>query len=139
MSTERQLGVDLFNATWRLMESREDDARMIDCAHASAYHWSVAPECKPENRARSAWLVSRVYAVAGRAEPARFHAEQCLALCEGNGLADWDLAFAYEALARAARLDGGDAEAERLVEAARAVQIADAEDSELLEKDLATV
>ena len=51
MTDERQLGVDLFNRTWRLIESREDDDLMIDCAHASAYHWAVAPECRPENRA----------------------------------------------------------------------------------------
>ena len=62
----RQAGVDLFNETWRLIESREDDDLMIDCAHASAYHWAVAPECKPENRARSAWLARARLRVAGR-------------------------------------------------------------------------
>jgi hypothetical protein len=139
VSPDRQLGVDLFNETWRLMESREDDTRLVNCAHASAYHWSVAPECKPENLARSEWLVSRAYTVVGRAEPARAHAEQCLALCERNRLADWDLAFAYEALARASRL-AGDAEATgRYIELARAVEIADAEDVELLARDLGTV
>ena len=139
MSPDRQLGVDLFNETWRLMESREDDSRMVNCAHASAYHWSVAPECKPENLARSEWLVSRVYTVVDRAEPALAHAEQCRELCEQNGLRDWDLAFAYEALARASRV-AGDAEAtRRFVELARSVEIADAEDRELLEQDLATV
>jgi hypothetical protein len=139
MSVERQLGADLFNETWRLIESRADDARLINCAHASAYHWSVAPECKPENVARGEWLISRAYVVAGRAAEARTHAERCLQLCEENGLADWDLGFAYEALARAARLAGDDAAAEGLVERARAVEIAEAEDRELLEQDLATV
>jgi hypothetical protein len=28
----RQLGVDLFNEVWRLMESREDDDRMLHAA-----------------------------------------------------------------------------------------------------------
>jgi hypothetical protein len=79
MSEERQLGVDLFNETWRLMESREDDPRLVNCAHASAYHWSIAPESKPENNARSEWLISRVYTVVGRPLEARAHAEQCLA------------------------------------------------------------
>jgi hypothetical protein len=139
VSPDRQLGVDLFNETWRLMGTREDDERMVNCAHASAYHWSVAPECKPENRARSEWLVSRVYTVVGRVEPAHAHAEQCLALCEGNGLADWDLAFGYEALARASRA-GGDAEAaRRFVDLARSVEIAETEDREQLEQALATI
>ena len=139
MSPDRQLGVDLFNETWRLMESRADDPRMVNCAHASAYHWSVAPECKPENLARSEWLVSRVYTVVARPEPALAHAEQCRELCERNGLRDWDLAFAYEALARASRVAGDAEAARRFVELARAVEIADAEDRELLEQDLATV
>jgi len=139
VSPDRQLGVDLFNETWRLMRSREDDARMVNCAHASAYHWSVAPECKPENLARSEWLIARAYTVVDRAEPALAHAEQCRELCERNGLVDWDLAFAYEALARASRAAGDTEGTRRFVELARSVEIADPEDGELLEQDLATI
>ena len=139
MSDQRQLGVDLFNETWRLMVSREDDELMLDCAHASRYHWAVAPECKPENRARSAWLLSRAYVVAGRAEPALRHAERCLELCDENGRGDWDLAFAYEALARASLLAGDEEAAAGFVELCRAVDIADEEDREQLAQDLATL
>jgi hypothetical protein len=139
MSAERQLGVDLFNETWRLIESREDDARLVNCAHASAYHWSIAPECKPENIARSEWLISRVYTVVGRSAEAQAHAERCLELCEQHSLADWDLGFAYEALARAARLAGDESAAAALIERARGVEVADAEDRELLEQDLASI
>jgi hypothetical protein len=139
MTDHRQLGVDLFNQTWALMESREDDALMVDCAHASAYHWAMAPECKPENRARSAWQISRVYAVLGRSEPALFHAERCFQLCERYALADWDLAYAYEALARASR-SAGDADGTlQYVELAQAVEIADDHDREHLESDLKTL
>jgi len=139
MSEERQTGVDLFNETWRLIESRGDDDLMIGCAHASAYHWAIAPECKPENRARSAWLLSRVYAVVGRAEPALHHAERCFQLCERNALGDWDLAFAYEALARASRVAGDQDVVEQYVELARAVEIREADDRKQLEGDLATL
>jgi hypothetical protein len=65
---------------------------MVNCAHLSAYHWSVAPECQPENLARSDWLIARVYSVVGRDEPARAHAARCLELCERHWLGDWDLA-----------------------------------------------
>jgi hypothetical protein len=139
VSTERQLGVDLFNETWRLIGSRENDAQMVDCAHASAYHWSRAEECKPENRARSEWLLSRVYTVAGRAEPALHHAEQCLWICDDEGLGDWDRAFAYEALARAAKAAGDEDAARRNIDLARAVAIAEDEDRDLLERDLGTI
>jgi hypothetical protein len=139
----RQLGVDLFNEVWRLMETREDDERMLHAAHASAYHWAQAPECEPKNRARSEWQVSRVYAVLGRAEPALHHAQRCLAICEANpeNLEDWDLPFAYEALARAHRIAGRDEEAGRCEQKARELgeRIADVEDREHLEEALATL
>jgi hypothetical protein len=133
----RQWGVDLFNATWDLIKSREDDDLMLHKAHASAYHWSQAPECTPANRARAEWLVSRVSALAGLPDAARRHGESCLRWCEENGIADWDLAFAYEALARAAKAAGEDPAP--YVAKAAAVPIADAEDREALERDLATL
>ena len=139
MSEERQLGVDLFNGTWSLIESRQDDELMVHMAHASSYHWAVAPECKPENRARGEWLLARIYALVGRSEPALHGARSCLDWCERHDLADWDLAFAYEALARASRMAGEDEAAERYVEQARAVEIAETDDRELVEADLATI
>jgi hypothetical protein len=138
--SERQLGVDLFNEVWRLMESREDDERMLHAAHASAYHWSEAPECEPKNRARSEWQVSRVYSVLGRGEPALHHARRCLEICEAQpeNMEDWDLPFAYEALARANRVAGHGDEARRYEEKAREAgeALADPEDREHLEEAL---
>lgn len=133
-SDDRQKGVELFNATWKLIDSRDDDGLMVHTAHASAYHWAVAPECTPANRARSEWLLARVYALAGRAEPSLHHARACLHLCEEHAIVDWDLAFAHEAVARALKLAGEPYDDD--VAAARAVQIADDEDRELLERDL---
>jgi hypothetical protein len=139
----RQLGVDLYNDVWRLLESREDDDRLVHQAHASAYHWLHAPECEPKNRARSEWLCSRVYAVLGRAEPALHHAQRCFEICEecADNVEDWDLAFAYEALARANRVAGHEEEARRYERRGRelAEQIADPEDKEIVLKDYATL
>lgn len=138
---ERQLAVDLFNHCWTLLardrRSRDEDDEMLHAAHASRFHWGRVGG--PENRARGEWQCSRVYCVLGRAEPALHHARRCLELCEEHGLTDWDLAFAYEALARAHRVAGDDAEAERFRELARTVPIAEAEDRELLESDLASI
>jgi hypothetical protein len=139
----RQLGVDLYNEVWRLMDSREDDDRMLYAAHASAYHWSVAPECEPKNRARSEWQISRVYAVLGRGEPAVHHAHRCLELSKQHpdNLEDWDLPFAYEALARAHKLAGNDGDARRYEALARESgdAIADPEDREHFDEALATL
>ncbi len=135
----RRLGVDLFNEVWSLMETREDDDRMLHAAHASRFHWGEAPECKPENLARGEWQVSRVYTVLGRPEPALWHARRCLDLCEQHGLEDWDLAYAYEAVARGYKTAGELPEAEAYKRLAAEVPIAEADDREHFEEDLATL
>ncbi len=120
--------------------SAEDD-EMIHCAHASAYHWMHAGTAV--NRARSEWQCSRMYTVLGRAEPALQHAKRCLEICEAEpgALEDWDLPFAYEALARAYALAGDTAEMTRCLEQARSLgaAIVDEEDRAPLEADLATI
>jgi len=139
----RKLGVQLFNGTWTLLEkpdrTPDEDALMIHMAHASAYHWLQAG--KPENFARSHWQCSRIYSVLGRSEPAIYHARFVLDICERNGIGDWDLAFAYEALARAYAVAGDSEQAGHWVEQARqaSADIAEDEDRELLLADLATI
>ena len=138
----RQLGVDLYNYTWTLLEkqdrTRDDDDELLNATHASAYHWSRAAGAGPQNAARSQWQISRVNAVLGRGEAALYHAERCLELCTENGIGDWDLAAAYEALARAHKVAGNDAEFRRNLELGRdaLAQIADEEDREHIAEDL---
>ena len=141
----RQLGVDLYNETWTLMQrsdrTRADDDELLHCAHASAYHWlQVGTQA---NRARSEWLCSRVYTVLALPEPALRHARRCLELVESapEEMEDWDLAAAHEALARAHATAGEAADARRHVELGRAAlaRIAEAEDREQLAADFATI
>ena len=140
----RAVGIELFNQTWALMDKpdrtvEEDDA-MLHMAHASAHHWRAeGAGATANNLARSEWQVSRVYTVLGRAEPAGHHARRCLEICQANGIGDWDLAYAYEALARAASVAGDAAAAAGYVEQARAVDIAEDEDRDLVRDDLATI
>jgi hypothetical protein len=118
-----------------------EDDELVHCAHASAYHWLQVGTAA--NRARSEWQCSRVYTVLHRSEPALHHAQRCLAICEAapEALEEWDLPFAYEALARAHAVAGSSEDARRYLELARsgAESIADAEDREHLEADLATI
>ena len=140
---ERNLAVSLFNRVWELMEkpgrSRDEDDEMVHAAHASRYHWGVVGQA--EHRARGEWQVSRVYTVLGRSEPAIAHAQRCLDLCEQNGIADWDLAYAYEALARAHKTAGHTKDAAKFKKLARAAgdRIIEAEDREHFEEDYATL
>ena len=139
----RQLAVDLFNHVWTLLEKQErtpaEDDEMLHSAHASRYHWGEVG--RPVNLARGEWQCSRVYAVLGRAEPALHHARRCLELCEATEVEDWDVPFAYEALARAHLVAGDAAEAARCEQLAREAgeRIADAEDRDHLLAELATL
>ena len=70
-----------------------------------------------------------------------FHAERALAVCEANGIGDFDLAFCYEALARAYAVAGEPAESQRWLERglAAANNVAEDDDREILLADLASV
>jgi hypothetical protein len=145
-ATRRAVAVGLYNRTMALLAGREGpsdrDDELLHAAHASRYHWGEVGT--PLNLARGEWLCSRVYATLGRAEPAGWHARRCLELLEGPAAAereDWDLAAAYEAHARASRVAGDDAATttwRRRAEAALA-DIADADDREVIEQDLASI
>lgn len=141
---ERELGKALFNATWTLLEkedrTREEDDTMLHMAHASRHHWG-ASNPPPQNLARGEWQCSRVYAVLGRAEPCLHHAQRVLDLCQENGIGDFDLAFAYEALARGSAVAGDLDQARAYTEQALAAVdgITEEYDRELLLTDLETI
>jgi len=107
-ATHKKLAIDLFNQTWDLIDEEEKDQdkidRMIHSAHASRYHWEMAGG--PVHIARGEWLISRVYALLNRQEPCLYHADRCLKVTLMYDLKDFDLAFAYEAMARACDLAG---------------------------------
>jgi hypothetical protein len=140
---ERRLGAALFNDTWTLLEKEdrttEDDNAMLHMAHASAHHWRRVG--KPENLARSEWQCSRVYAVLRRPEPCLHHAQRCLEICRANSLGDFDLAFAYEALARGQAIAGDAGRARTFTEQAlaAAADVKEEQDRELLLTDLETI
>jgi hypothetical protein len=142
-ATHRALAVSLFNGVWPLMQragrSPAENDEMLHMAHASRYHWSVVGTAA--NLARGEWLCSRVYAVLGRAEPSLYHAGRVVALCTEHGIGDWDLAFGYEAQARAHAVAGHAAAAREATD--RALQAAEHiehdHDRDLLLADLETV
>lgn len=141
----RLLAGQLFNHTWRLLEQEgrtaDDDAEMIHTAHASRYHWARVPDATPVNLLRGEWLISHVYAVLGRAEPATYHASRVLELCQRNGIGGFDLAFAHEGLARASAVAGEPGLAREHTDQALALasDITDDEDRELVLSDLETI
>src|SRR5437899_11461893 len=117
----------------------DDDDTMLHVAHASRYHWGQVPA--PATLARGEWLCSRVYAVLGRSEPSLYHAQRVLDICTRDGIGDWDLAFAYEALARASAVAGDAAGARSFTEQALAAaeDTAEADDRGVLLGDLESI
>ena len=139
----RALGKELFNHTWRLLETgnrtREQDDEMIHAAHASRFHWGrvggAVELCRGE------WQISRVYSVLGRGEPAVHHARRCLDIVEGNGIGGFDVAAANEGLARAYATLGDIGSAREHARRARGAgaTIDDEEDRRIFEGDMATL
>ena len=109
--THRRFAVDCFNKTWDLLDkpnrSSLEDIEMIHTAHASRYHWGLIGS--PLEFARGDWQISRVYAVLGIGNEALRYAQSSLEYCLENNIGDFDLAFAYEALARAKAVLGDEA------------------------------
>ncbi len=140
----REMGVDLFNQVWTLLEAPDrtptEDDEMVHAAHASRWHWSRAGQLGgPQQAAVGEWQCSRVYSILGRAEPALHHARASLAICDTAGLGDWVRAAALEAMARAHRVAGDTAAHLDYLAQARAAlaDVAEADDREVIENDLA--
>jgi tetratricopeptide (TPR) repeat protein len=134
----------LFNTTWDLLtkgdkRAPEEDLIMIHTAHASAYHWRQIGD--PSKFVGSEWQLSRVYAVLGRTQQAMFHAENSLELCKENGIGDFNLAFAYEAQARASAINGLKETTEKYLKLAHEASenIAKKEDKDYFLSELGTI
>jgi hypothetical protein len=139
----RRFAVDLFNATWDLLEKPvrtiEEDDEMIHRAHASRYHWGEIGA--PVNLARGEWQIARVYTVLKHPQSAYYHALRSLEICLANDIGDFDLAYAYEALARVNALRNNINECHHYLKLARKAgeTIQEQEDRDHFFKDLESI
>ncbi len=99
------MGIEINNQTWKLLgnkkRNRQDDIRMLNFAKASLYHWQQSPKYEPINEQRGQYTLSRVHAILGKGKEALAYAEETSKLTIEQDLKDFDLAYSYEALARA--------------------------------------
>ena len=125
----RSLGIDTNQEVWTLLGKADrtpaEDEAMVCTAYASAYHWSRAARRTEAHEARGEWMISHVHVVVGQAAMAQHHAQRCMAVVQAAGLEDFDLAYAHEALARAAAAQGDSRNPSEHRAAAAAVPIAD--------------
>jgi hypothetical protein len=115
------MAVATFNATWDLMDKEmrtaEENDMMVHTAHASRYHWGQVGG--PTEFERGDWQISRVYALLGKGAEALHYAKHCLTTCQENDIGDFDLAFAYESMARAYAVSENWREVDRYTELAK--------------------
>ncbi len=134
--------IELNNLVWNLLgkadRTREEDERMIHAAHASCYHWGEIGE--PINLQRGEWMISHVYAILNRQEPAFYHAKECMELTEKHKFVDFDLAYAYEVMARAYAAAGEKPEYEKYIELAKETgkMIKNEEDKKIFDSDFSS-
>ena len=99
----KKFAINCFNLVWGLLDKKdrteEEDDRMVHAAHASRFHWGEIGTALEFERGE--WQISRVYSAVKRPISALFHAERCLEICKDNDIGDFDISFAYEAMARA--------------------------------------
>ncbi len=89
---------------WELLQKHDrspsENDEMLHAAHASTYHWKFVGSAAHQQRGE--WLISHVHVVLGHANEALRHAERCLELTQANKhlVQDFDIAYAFEGLAR---------------------------------------
>jgi hypothetical protein len=126
---------------WALLDAdtRTPDqiTEMVTAAYASMYHWNRVGG--PREKARAEWLIARVMTVLEDADAALWHAQRSAAICGEGDVADFDIAYGHEALARVHALTGNldEAARERSLAYEAGAAIADAEDRKIFEDDLA--
>lgn len=132
---------ECFNRVWELFEqsdrSAEDNEQMLLTAMASLWHWTQRADCTEQNRSIGYWQVSRVYALLGQAENAQRFGDE--ALKHSRGQPPFFVAYAHEALARAAMIAGDKPLLDAHYSAASklAESVTDAEERRMLDDDLA--
>lgn len=134
---QRKFAIALHNTTWQLREKAghtpEEQEQMVHAAHASCYHWLQAGTAV--HHPHATWLLARGYATLGDGPQALRHARRCHELTAQHAdlLADFDHAYAYEALGRANIVLGDAEQGRHYVQLARQAGqvIADREDRAL--------
>ena len=140
VEAHRFFSAHCFNRAWDLIRRAErtdiECEQMLGLSQASLWHWTQRPDCTPKNLSIGHWQLARVYALLGQAENAMRSARACLQHSEITS--PFFIAYAHEALARAAMVSGDDASRLRHLTAARhfAAQVASDKDRALLEADL---
>ncbi len=133
--SHRWHAIECNNRAWQLADQAnrtvEQDAELLDAAHAAAFHWRLVGN--ELNSARAQMLLAHAHACVKSGAFAQQYARQAHAYFASHETADWELAFSHAIVAHAA-FAAGDAAAHResyQQAAALGEKIADAEEKEI--------
>ena len=126
---------------WELLQklnrSQSENEEMLHGAHACTYHWKFVGTAVHQQRGE--WLISHVHTVLGHGNEALRHAQRCFELTESNRdlMQDFDIAYAFEGMARAQAMLGDHMLAEEFLVLAQQAgnAIADEEDKSIFMGD----
>jgi hypothetical protein len=108
LDLHKQMGIAYFNKSWDLLtkpdRTKADEDVLINTVNASLYHWRQVGD--PIAVLRGEWLIAHVYTLIKHKEEALYHAQNTLDLAIELKATDWDMAYAYEAMARAYAVNG---------------------------------
>jgi len=98
----KKTAIESFNQVWALIDkpdkTDEDKLNMIRLAHRSLHCW-IQFGGTILHIVRGEWMISHVYSVLGMGEAALYHAQTCYEATLDHEIGDFDLVFAYEAMA----------------------------------------
>ncbi|MBM4362397.1 MAG: hypothetical protein FJ104_06930 [Deltaproteobacteria bacterium] len=144
-AAHRYFAAHCFNSAWPLIDKAErtpeEETQLLALGHASLWHWTQRADCTDKSLSVGHWMLSRIYSVLREPAGARRYAESCLRMSGRPLVEPFYLAFAHEAVARAAALREDWATVSTSLRAARelAEQVADPANRKLLLDDLSTV
>ncbi|WP_278467478.1 hypothetical protein [Gimesia maris] len=144
-AAHRYFAADSFNKTWEFLEKQDraasENLEMISTCHASLWHWLQFENHTDENISIAYWQLSRVYAVTNQPSNAFSFAMLCLKITQDKHLSPFCLAYAYEALARAASISNKPEEVATYVEQAKKIAESDlkGDEKQQLLDDLNTI
>lgn len=106
----RHFAQSINGRVWELLQktsrSQDENDEMLHAAHACTYHWKFVGNAV--NQQRGEWLISHVHVVLGHAKEALRHAERCFEITQAHKdlMQDFDIAYAFEGVARAQAMLG---------------------------------
>ena len=137
----RYFAAECFNRAWTLIDKPDrtaaENEQMFLLSLASLWHWTQRQDCTPRNLSIGYWQVARVCALLGQGSTAAYYAGRCLESSAREP--PFYLAYAHEALARAALVDRDLPRLQDHLAQALALtaQVDDPDERAMLEKDLA--